>query len=208
MGIISRFRHRKDPYAALTDEERISRYVYLLNTLPASVVESAHASAFKDLPVEKRREMFDQLRPFMAEDEHETASDDPKLLAKLVRRAEERRAKRANGRDADDGGAIATDIGDPLDAIDPRSILMKSGVMPIVAMNVIMSQAVGSYFLIGAGALNVGYEPAWVGELADPGSAGGGGGLFGGGFDGGGGGFFGGGFDGGGGGGDGGGGGG
>jgi len=205
MGIISRFRHKKDPYAALTDEERISRYVYLLNTLPASIVESAHATAFKDLPVEKRREMFDELRPFMAEDERETASDDPKFLATLMRRAEDRRAKRVNGRDPDDGGAVATDIGDPLDAIDPRNILMKTGVMPIVAMNVMMSQSVASYYLVGAGALNLGYEPAWVGGLVDSGSAGGGG-HGGGGWDGGGGGFdgggWGGGFDGGGGGGD------
>ena len=83
------------PYAALTDEERISRYVYLLNTLPASVIESAHAKAFEDLPPEQRREMFEQLRPFMSEDEREAASDDPTVLAKLVRRAEERRAQRA-----------------------------------------------------------------------------------------------------------------
>jgi hypothetical protein len=190
MKFTSRFR-RKKPYEAVSEEERISRYVYLLNTLPASVVESAHASAFKDLPPEKRREMFDELRPFMADDERETASDDPTFLAKLVRRAEDRRAQRANGGPSDDGGRVATDIGDPLDSIDPRNILMKAGIMPIVAMNVVMSQAVASYFLVGAGALNVGYQPAWVGELADPGSAGGGGGgLFGGNWDSGGGGFF------------------
>jgi hypothetical protein len=190
MKFTSRFR-RKKPYEAVSEEERISRYVYLLNTLPASVVESAHASAFKDLPPEKRREMFDELRPFMADDERETASDDPKFLAKLMRRAEDRRAQRANGGPTDDGGRVTTDIGDPLDAIDPRNILTKAGIMPIVAMNVVMSQAVASYYLVGAGALNVGYEPAWVGELADPGSAGGGGGgLFGGNWDSGGGGFF------------------
>jgi hypothetical protein len=188
MKFTSRFR-RKKPYEAVTEEERISRYVYLLNTLPASVVEKAHASAFKDLPPEKRREMFDELRPFMADDERETASDDPTFLAKLMRRAEDRRAQRANGGPSDDGGRVATDIGDPLDSIDPRNILMKAGVMPIVAMNVLMSQAVASYYLVGAGALNMGYEPAWVGELVDPGSAGGGAGSFGGGWDSGGGGW-------------------
>jgi uncharacterized membrane protein YgcG len=173
MKFTSMFRRRK-PYEAVTEEERIARYVYLLNTLPASVVERAHASAFKDLPPEKRREMFDELRPFMADDERETASDDPKLLAKLIRRAEDRRAQRANGGPAEDGGRVATDMGDPLDALDPRTILMKTGVMPIVAMNVVVSQTVASYFLVGAGALNLGYEPAWVGELVDPGPASGG----------------------------------
>lgn len=67
MGMLSRFRRRRTPYEASTDEERIARYVYLLNTLPASVIESAHASAFADVPPERRREMFDQLRPFLAD---------------------------------------------------------------------------------------------------------------------------------------------
>ncbi len=33
MSILSRFRRRKDPYKAATEEEQISRCVYLLNTL-------------------------------------------------------------------------------------------------------------------------------------------------------------------------------
>ena len=87
-------RHKKRPYAALSDEERIARYVYLLNTLPASVIESAHAKAFEDVPPERRREMFEQLRPFMSETEQAAASDDPTVLARLIRRAEEHRAER------------------------------------------------------------------------------------------------------------------
>ncbi len=75
MGMFSGFR-RKRRVAALTDEERIGRYVYLLNTLPASVIERAHAKAFQDLPPEQRRAMFDQLRPFMSESERDAASDD------------------------------------------------------------------------------------------------------------------------------------
>ena len=43
MKFTSRFR-RKKPYEAVTEEERISRYVYLLNTLPASVVEEFPAT--------------------------------------------------------------------------------------------------------------------------------------------------------------------
>ena len=162
MGIISRFRRRKDAYAALTDEERISRYVYLLNTLPASIIESAHAAAFKDLPVEKRREMLEELRGFIAEDERETESDDPKFLAKLMRRAEARRIQRAGGQDEEADRRVLTDVGHPLDAIDPRNILMKTGVLPLVAMNVVMSQSVASYYLVGAGALTAGYEPACI----------------------------------------------
>ena len=79
----------------LTDEERIARYVYLLNTLPASVIESAHAKAFEDVPPERRREMFEQLARSCPRPSGHAASDDPTVLARLVRRAEERRAERA-----------------------------------------------------------------------------------------------------------------
>ena len=222
MGVFSRFRRRKAPYQALTDEERLSRYVYLLNTLPASVIESAHATAFGDLPPERRREMFEQLRPFMAESERDAASDDPTVLAKLVRRAEEHRARRAaaGGAEAATGIATATAVrpraedeqmqGDPRDGVDVRGVLATSGVMLLVANNFLISGAVMSYYTVGAGSLQIGTEPGWVGETYDPGAGGldggavGGGGDFGGGVDGGGlsgfdgGGFGGGGFDGGG----------
>lgn len=208
MGMLSRFRRRRR-YEALTDEERIARYVYLLNTLPASVIESAHAAAFKDVPAQRRREMFEQLRPFMSEKEQAAASDDPTVLAKLVRRAEERRAQRAAGGGRTDGEtAVATatrgDL-DPRDAVDSRDLLLTSGVALMVSQNFLMSSAVVTYFAAGGGSLAIGSEPAWVGETYDGGSAGGYGGFdgggaggdygSGGGFDGGG---FGGGFDGGG----------
>lgn len=208
MGIFTRFRIKRQ-FEALTDEERIGRYVYLLNTLPASVIESAHATAFRDVPAERRREMFEQLRPFLSEKERDAASDDPTVLAKLVRRAEERRAQRSAGGpgagDAARDGAVATathEAVDPRDAVDPRTLLMSSGVAIAVSQNFLLSAAVVTYFSAGGGSLALSSEPAWVGDTYDTGSAGGfdsgyggfdGGGL-GGGFDGG----FGGGFDGGG----------
>lgn len=203
MGMLSRFR-RKRRYAALSDEERIGRYVYLLNTLPASVIEKAHAAAFSDVPSERRREMFEQLRPFLSDAEQDAASDDPTVLARLVRRAEERRAERAQR-------AGEAEAGDARDEVDPRALLTSSGVAAVVSQNFLLSAAVITYFSAGAGSLAIGSEPGWVGETYDPGSTaafdgggfsgdyGGGGGFdgggFGGGFDGGG---FGGGGDGGG----------
>ena len=50
MALWRRRRRRAEPYAAVTDEERISRYLYLLGTLPPSVVENAHRTAFAELP--------------------------------------------------------------------------------------------------------------------------------------------------------------
>ncbi len=200
MSILSRFRRRKSPYAAVTEEEQIARYVYLLNTLPASVIESAHATAFRSLPAEKRRELFEQLRPFMADGEREAASDDPIVLAKLLRRAEERRAART----ANAGGGAATvtagsstavGVVDPRDGIDPRDVMTRSGLMASVSGQFLTTAAVAVYFTAGAGSLVIADQPGWVGDTYDPGAGFDGGGYGGGGFDGGG---FGGGFDGGG----------
>lgn len=201
MGMFSRLRRRREPYRAVTEEERIARYVYLLGTLPASVIESAHATAFKDLPPERRREMLEQLRPFMAESEREAAAEDPTVLARLVRRAEEHRAQRAagGGTDAVTGVRLGTAVADrpgvddPRDAVDVRTMLATAGVMSLVANQFLISSAVTAYYTVGAGSLQLASEPAWVGDTYDSGAGGGfdGGGL-GGGFDGGG---VGGGFD-------------
>lgn len=206
MGIFSRFRRRKNPYAAATEEEQIARYVYLLNTLPAGVVESAHASAFREVPAERRREMFDQLRPFMSDAERDAAPEDPNVLAKLVRRAEERRARRGaavGGSEDEAAGRTMTATADAAD-FDTRHMMMQNGVMALVAYQFLAASSVSAYFTVGAGSMMIGDQPGWVGDTFDPGSAGGfdaGGGFggdgggFGGGFDAGG---FGGGFDGGG----------
>ena len=210
MSILSRFRRRKDPYKAATEEEQISRYVYLLNTLPASVIESAHATAFRDIPVARRREMFEQLRPFMSDAERTASPDDPHVLAKLVRRAEERRAEREAARGGPDAEAEAPvktlTATDALDEIDPRDLMMRNGVMGLVAYQFIATNSVLAYFTVGAGSLGIADQPGWVGDMVSPGSTGidagmggGGGGYdaggFSGGYDAGG---FGGGFDGGG----------
>ena len=209
MAFLSRFRRRKNPYAAATQEEQIARYVYLLNTLPASVIQSAHAAAFKDLPVERRREMFEQLRPFMSDAERSASPEDPHVLAALVRRAEERRAARTAAGAQPDAAAeasvrTATATADD-SYVDPRTMMMQTGVMALVAYQFMTTSAITAYFTVGAGSLAIGDQPGWVGDTFDPGSNGidagvggydgGGGGYDGGGFDAGG---FGGGFDGGG----------
>ncbi|MFF2485486.1 hypothetical protein ACFVSU_03745 [Microbacterium sp. NPDC058062] len=205
MAVFSRFRRRrKSPYGATTEEERIARYVYLLNTLPASVIESAHASAFADLPPERRREMFEQLRPFLADSERDAAAEDPTVIARLVRRAEEHKARRAESSGADAATQAAADpartaVGaldrDPRDDVDVRSMLVNAGALTIVANQFLLSSSVAAYYTVGAGSLQLGDSPAWIGDTYDPGSGGfdgGGGGFDGGGFDGGG---FGGGYD-------------
>ncbi|MEV5071802.1 hypothetical protein MRBLMI12_003449 [Microbacterium sp. LMI12-1-1.1] len=204
MGMLSKFRRRRAPYRAASEEERISRYVYLLGTLPASVIESAHASAFADVPPQRRREMFEQLRPFLAESERDAAAEDPTVIARLVRRAEEHRAARRAADDGTDAAtrsaadpartAVGVDESDPRDQVDVRNMLTSVGIMAIVANQFLLSTSVTMYYTMGAGSLLLGSEPAWVGETYDPGFTGFDGGGSGG-FDGGGGAFDGGGFD-------------
>ena len=115
-------------------------------------------------------------------------------------------------------GAVATatrDADDPRDAVDPRDLMQNTGVMTLVAYQFLLSSSVSSYFLFGAGSLELRISPAgWArrstrarrastrrrggGDYGGGGSTAAGfdGGGFGGGFDGGG--FGGGGFDGGG----------
>ncbi|MDN3496738.1 hypothetical protein QL996_12425 [Planococcus sp. APC 4015] len=169
MGIFTRWRRRADPYAAVTEEERIARYVYLLNTLPSSVVERAHATAFADLPVQQRREMFAQLRPFMADTEKDAADDDPTVLARLVRRAEEHRLRRANGVDTSEQATLtAVHDRDPRDAVDSRGLLLQAATVGFLAHHMLASSTVMYYFEHGGGSVGIASEPAWVGQTFDP----------------------------------------
>lgn len=169
MGILSRWRARRDPYAAVTEEERIARYVYLLNTLPSSVIESAHAKAFADLPVQRRREMFERLRPFMVDDEKDAPPEDPTVLARLVRRAEEHRARRGSG-SGDSTVSASTTVreSDARDGVDSRGVLLQSAVAGVLAHQMLTSATLVYYFGHGGGSIGIAGEPAWVGQTFDP----------------------------------------
>jgi len=205
MALWSR-RRQREPYAAVTEEERMARYVYLLATLPPTVIQRAHEAAFGRLPLERRQEMFEKLRPFMSERER-VRDPQPALLASVLQRlAITDRSRERNGIAVaeDDRGAEGSagrperPGGWPFD--DPLLIALVAG-------HFLTSATLVSYFSVGAGSLALAGEPAWVGEIAgvpsdgvgagfgDGGGFGGDGGFDGGGFDGGG---FSGGFDGGG----------
>lgn len=209
MALWNRRRKAAKPYAALTDEERISRYLYLLGSLPPSIIERAHASAFKDLPEKERRATFEQLLPFMTEQERAERAE-PALLARVLRRAQ---AKGADGALAGTApGVTSTKVLDDAtaDAAKPdasASFLFRDPVLlGLIAYQFLSTQTLVTYFTLGAGSIGLESEPGWVSDMTGAASAGGEGfgGDVGGGFDGGGGfggdfgGGFGGGFDGGG----------
>ena len=138
------------------EEEQTARYVYLLDALPSSVIERAHAAAFGELSQEQRQELLGILRPFLSDAEDAAASEDPDALARLVGRAEQRRV------DANEA--------DPSDAY-PRDAIIRSGIGTIVASRFVLSGAVAKYFTAGAGSVTIDEQPPWVGELIDHESA-------------------------------------
>lgn len=184
-------RRRRTPYTAVSDEERMSRYVYLLNTLPATVIERAHESAFRAMPPSRRREMFEKLRPFMSEQER-VREPEPTLLAGVLSRLSPsgggsgtallEEDRRPDDRRREESGRGAWPFDDPV-------------IGAYMASHFLTSAVVLSYFTVGAGSIGIAGEPAWVGEMGGVQPDGYGGGFDGGGYSGdGGGGYDGGGF--------------
>jgi hypothetical protein len=86
------FRRRQDenPQApdALTDEQAIQRYRYLLATAPPDDIERAHEEAFARLTPEQRRQALQALAQHVPDGE--VRGDDPASLARTATRAEMR----------------------------------------------------------------------------------------------------------------------
>jgi hypothetical protein len=150
------FRHEKSHHAAIPEDERVVRYVYLVQTLPWSILESAHATAFEDLSPEQRRDLFARLRPAMTDEERAGGADDPATLAAIVRRANTQHAV---------ADAAGTDV-------DTRAAMRDAGVLGVVTTGVLAAHSVVAYFTTGAGSLGIADEPEWVVTSYEPSAAG------------------------------------
>ncbi|MDO8382606.1 MAG: hypothetical protein Q7T17_06470 [Microbacterium sp.] len=151
-------RRRNDPYAALSDEERMSRYVHLLTTLPVDVIERAHETAFRRVPRRERREMFDRLRPFMSEQERE-AGPTPTLMAGVLRRV----SMQSHGATAlaDRGDNNTYTDGDGGRRRDQDPALPTAAISAMTAQHFLTSAVMVSYFAYGAGAATLDEQPEW-----------------------------------------------
>lgn len=147
------FRHEKH-HATIPDEERVVRYTYLVETLPWTVIESAHATAFEDLTPEQRRDLLGRLQT-VATDEQRASDADPATLAAVVRTAETEEAVR-----------------DAAASVDTRAVMRDAGVLVTVATGVLAAHSVVAYFATGAGSLSISNEPEWVQKSYDPSAAG------------------------------------
>ncbi len=74
---------------ALTDQQAVERYRYLLRTAPPDQIEEAHAEAFAQLTPQQRQEVLVQLAAAVPSSER-PRSDDPRALARAATRAEVR----------------------------------------------------------------------------------------------------------------------
>jgi hypothetical protein len=75
------------PPAAISDDEAVQRYRYLLRTAPPEAIEQAHVEAFAQLTPQQRRTVLEQLSREVPEHER-PRYDDPNSLARMATRAE------------------------------------------------------------------------------------------------------------------------
>ncbi|KRA23307.1 hypothetical protein ASD65_01885 [Microbacterium sp. Root61] len=127
---------RRHEQQAISEDEQIARYAYLLGNVPASIADKAYAAAFARLSAAQRPELLGQLRSQLPVAPKEPASDDPEAFAVFMRDLYARDALvRVRG-----AGAFAAEF-----VASP----------PIVA-----------YFTAGAGSVAMEQQPLWVQELA------------------------------------------
>jgi hypothetical protein len=145
---MGKFSGHKRRLAPVSQDDQIAHYAYLLDTLPSSVIERAHAEAFTQLSAAQQQALFEQLRPLLSDDEPAVSSADPDMLATLFRRAEQHRVNA-------DGASVE----------NPRDAMTRSAVIAPVASGFVAAGAVTSYFTVGAGSVTIDVQPLWVNEL-------------------------------------------
>jgi hypothetical protein len=88
MGLLDRLRgmgvQRPAQSGAMTDEQAIERYRYMLRTAPPETIEQAHAEAFARLTPDQRRKVLRDL----GDGSPDAVADDPAALARAATRAE------------------------------------------------------------------------------------------------------------------------
>ncbi len=152
-------------FSNLTNAVKVQRYVYVLDSLPAPVIEDAHRQVLATVPGGARRQIGRGLRPLLtASERHHSAQ--PAVLARAIRRAEESRSARGRqdtSREPEDS-SHAVDM--PHD-IDARLVLASAAVLPYVAYRVVYSDPVYDY-LVSTSGLSLARRPVWVMAMVTP----------------------------------------
>ena len=120
---------------AITEDEQIGRYAYVLGNVPASVADKAYAAAFARLSAAKRQELVRDLHSQLPVAPHEPASDDPEVFAVLMR------------------------------DLSSRDALVRVSGIGTFAAEFVASPPIVAHFTTGAGSVTIDQQPLWVQEL-------------------------------------------
>jgi hypothetical protein len=162
---------------ALTDQQAIERYRYLLRTAPPDQIEEAHAEAFAQLTPQQRQEVLVQLAAAVPSSER-PRSDDPRSLARAATRAEVRQPgtlERAFGGGFGGGGGYGRGYGGPgFGSMVGASLLGTVGglVVGTAVADALFDTGIGDGGLFGGGdeeAYAQGYEDGGGDYGGDPG---------------------------------------
>jgi hypothetical protein len=127
---------RRHAQQAISEDEQIARYAYVLGNVPASVADKAYAAAFSRLSTSQRQEIVGRLASQLPFAPQEAASVDPGAFAMLMRDLRSRDAfVRLEG-----AGAFAAAF--------------------------VASPPIAAYFSVGAGSVTIDQQPPWLHELA------------------------------------------
>jgi hypothetical protein len=127
---------RRHAELALTSEEHIARYAYVLGNVPATVADKAYTAAFARLSATQQEEVAGQLMAELPDMPTEMASLDPDSFASLMR-----------------------------DLLS-RSALVRIRDGAVVAAAFVASPAVVAYFTTGGGSVTIDQQPPWIHQLA------------------------------------------
>lgn len=121
---------------AISPDEQIARYAYVLGNVPTSVADKAFAAAFSRLSEAHREEIVGQLIAELPDAPKDPASVDPGGFAVLMR------------------------------DLRSRDALVRIRDAALVAAAFVESPPVVAYFTTGTGSLTIDQQPPWIHELA------------------------------------------
>lgn len=120
---------------AISADERLARYAYLLGNVPTSVADRAYAAAFSRLSDLQRENLLDELCGLLPVVRIRPASDAPEAFAALMH------------------------------DLFARDALVRVSGADALAEAFIVSGPIAAYFTAGAGSVMIEHEPLWVQEL-------------------------------------------
>jgi hypothetical protein len=123
-------------HVALSADEQIWRYAYVLGNVPSSIADRAYAAAFTRLSVAQREDLVDELLALMPAAEGEPSVTDPEAFAVFMR------------------------------DLQSRNALVRVRGASAFAAEFVASRPVVAYFTVGTGSVEIDQHPPWIHELA------------------------------------------